>query len=343
MPLVFSKNQALGLFYTQDQVDALITGGTAFNGQYADNVYFGSDLTVTGDLFVQGDINITGDMYFYLVQDLFVTGDVFVGNDLTVTGDIFAESNVSILGDLDVTGDMNIVIADVPDLTSLYSDTGHLHDDRYYTETEVDNLIAGVGGGAGIGTGDVNIGANLYVAEDLTVTGDMLVQGNMNITGDIDFYVQDLSVTGDVFVGNDLTVTGDIIGNYRQVGWYFDGADSDNTGDVVAWQVLGYDEGPYSLEDVHVDVRTAPSGNSEWEIEFCPISDLETGNLNWTSVFTSLPQVDTGDYTSDATGNAGHTFDAITLAENTRLRAYCSTAGAASYATVTLRVKGGAS
>ena len=35
-------------------------------------------------------------------------------------------------------------------LLSGKSDVGHEHDDRYYTETEVDDLLAGLGGGGGI-------------------------------------------------------------------------------------------------------------------------------------------------------------------------------------------------
>ncbi len=65
--LKFTKSQALALFYTQSQVDALIAGVSSGLG--------------TGDIFIGGDATVTGDIF--ALSDIYATGDVWVGGGIT--------------------------------------------------------------------------------------------------------------------------------------------------------------------------------------------------------------------------------------------------------------------
>lgn len=76
--------------------------------------------------------------------------------------------------------DVNDAIDDLNTLLSNKSDIGHIHDDRYYTETEIDGFLSGLGG--------LEIGGSITGATPGSIlfagTGGILTQDNSNLFWD---------------------------------------------------------------------------------------------------------------------------------------------------------------
>lgn len=166
-------------------------------------------------------------------------------------------------------------------------------------------------------------------SDDVDPVASLHADGSLHIVGDFD-------ATGDIYMGGSLVALASQIENTpRQIVWYMDGVDA--TGDLLAYQMVKFGEGPYDLSYAYVDYRGAAYDDAEWEIEYCASGDFMASGEGWTSVFSTTMTVDSGEYTSESAATPPSLISQIP--EGARLRVRCITQGGQD-ATITLGFKG---
>lgn len=106
----------------------------------------------------------------------------------------------------------------------------------------------------------------------------------------------------------------------RQFRWYMNG--EEESGDLLAYQPAFFGDGPYTTVSCLIDYRTPPSGESAWDIEYCTSGDYLTSPV-WTSLFSTQPTVDAGEYSSQSAATP-YVFSGD-IPEGARLRVRCVT------------------